>query len=192
MRSSLAFTYVIKNGISSAEDYPTPNYYCRDDVNKTELKVYGYAKVEEDEEKLKMVVNEFGPVVVGFDASKKTFKMYKTGVYNHEVCDKNAITHYGLLVGYGHDEEVKMDYWLVKNSWGENWGEKGYIRIARNKENLCAITKDAYYPLMKETENEIYDASTWALEILLQNMPSYLRSMENMRRNIAQTLSNSS
>ena len=37
------------------------------------------------------------------------------------------------LVGYGTDEKYG-DYWLVRNSWGTNWGENGYIRIKREKD----------------------------------------------------------
>jgi cathepsin L len=51
-------------------------------------------------------------------------------------------------VGYGTDEETKQDYWLVKNSWDTTWGEKGYIKMARNKMNHCGIASQASYPLV--------------------------------------------
>ena len=90
------------------------------------------------------------PISVAIQADQFVFQFYKTGVLTDDKCGKEGNIDHGVLaVGYGSDFETNEPYWLVKNSWGEQWGENGYIRMSRNSTNdfgMCAILKAASYP----------------------------------------------
>ncbi|KAM4017619.1 cathepsin W-like isoform 2-T2 [Anomaloglossus baeobatrachus] len=68
---------------------------------------------------------------------------YNKGIIHniHKSCDPDLVNHVVLIVGYVRDG--KIPYWIVKNSYGTEWGEKGYFRIFQGK-NICGVTK---YPL---------------------------------------------
>uniref|UniRef100_A0A8B9LJW2 Cathepsin L.1 n=1 Tax=Astyanax mexicanus TaxID=7994 RepID=A0A8B9LJW2_ASTMX len=100
-----------------------------------------------DENALKNAVASIGPISVLIDTSKHTFQLYKSGVYDEPGCSSTQLNHAVLLVGYDNDPTGKP-YWLVKNSWGINWGDNGYIKMSRNKMNQCGIATDATYPLV--------------------------------------------
>ncbi|XP_053191116.1 cathepsin L.1 [Scomber japonicus] len=120
---------------------------CRYDPAKIGATCTGYIKVKQgDEDALKEAVASVGPVSVGIDASHKTFQLYKSGVHDEPDCSSLWLHHAVLAVGYG--TENGHDYWLVNNSWGLHWGEKGYIKMSRNKHNQCGIATDAFYPLV--------------------------------------------
>jgi C1A family cysteine protease len=50
-----------------------------------------------------------------------------------------------IIVGYGYDSKTKTPYWILKNSWGESWGEKGYMRLSANETNMCGIVKGSIF-----------------------------------------------
>lgn len=150
----VTYNYLIHNGISLEEDYPyrAKQGACIADVNKTDIKVLGYAELlMNDEETLKQAVAQTGPVEVSISFVHEKLMRYAEGVYFDPECDGIVTNHAVTVVGYGTDERTKMDYWIVKNSWSELWGESGYIRIARNKDNHCGIATHAIFPLLTLT-----------------------------------------
>ncbi|KAK0419308.1 hypothetical protein QR680_014074 [Steinernema hermaphroditum] len=70
------------------------------------------------------------------------------GVYFEPECSATNIDHAVLVVGYGSDPK-EGDFWIVKNSWGQEWGEQGYVRVARNRDNHCGIASYAVFPVVQ-------------------------------------------
>ncbi|XP_076371767.1 cathepsin L-like peptidase [Tachypleus tridentatus] len=146
-----AFDYIKDNhGIDTELSYP---YEGKDDVCRFSKKKVGatdtgYVDLPQgDEEKLKEGIATIGPISVAIDASHESFQFYSSGVYDEPNCSSEQLDHGVLAVGYGTTKEGH-DYWLVKNSWGKTWGDGGYVKMTRNKNNQCGIASQASYPLV--------------------------------------------
>jgi len=78
-----------------------------------------------------------GPLAIALDAS--VFHQYEGGVFQECDYDKNIEINHGVqLVGYGSNPEDGA-YWIIRNSWGESWGEGGFIRLRRDDSAKCGI-----------------------------------------------------
>jgi len=143
-----AFDWIKSNGICLEADYPytsgggvtgTCKKGCKAVATNT-----GHSDVPaKDEAALKSAV-AMGPVSVAIEADKSAFQLYKSGVLDNSACG-TQLDHGVLVVGYGTDASLSKDYWKVKNSWGQTWGEEGYIRMVQGK-NQCGIASQASYP----------------------------------------------
>jgi len=144
-----AFQYIKDNkGVDTERSYP---YEAEDDVCRFNRSAVGASDTgffdipSGDEMKLQAAVATVGPISVAIDATGN-FQHYSSGVFKDPTCTPDALDHGVLAVGYGTDPQ-DGDFWIVKNSWGsEHWGEQGYIRMARNHDNMCGIATQASYP----------------------------------------------
>ena len=96
-----------------------------------------YGACNEPQMRLELVNN--GPIAVSFEVLND-FMHYKGGIYQHTgLTDKfnpwEITNHVVLVVGYGTEKGVP--FWIVKNSWGEDWGEQGYFRILRGVDEVA-------------------------------------------------------
>jgi len=139
-----AFEYVIsKKGITGESDY---KYTGQDGTCKTGKPVKatckGYTDVPSGNEASLLTQVNKGPVSVAVEADQSAWQFYSGGVLDDASCGEN-LDHGVLAVGYGTDGG--KNYWIVKNSWGTSWGESGYIRLVRDKDQ-CGIALAASQP----------------------------------------------
>ena len=145
-----AFAYIKENGgidLESCYPYKAEDGKCKFDKTCIGATCTGCVDVMSgNETQLQQAAATVGPISVAIDASHSSFQLYRSGVYNERFCSSERLDHGVLVVGYG--TYSNKDYWLVKNSWGETWGLKGYIMMSRNKKNQCGIATAASYPLV--------------------------------------------
>jgi len=137
-----AFEWAQSNGgVCSEEAYPynAKKGDCADKTCGTHYAApVSYTDVQTNSESALMSALDKQPVSVAIEADEKTFQLYSSGVLTAS-CGTN-LDHGVLAVGYGTDNGV--NYWTVKNSWGDSWGESGYIRLSRDvsqKQGQCGI-----------------------------------------------------
>jgi len=117
-------------------------------INQINLGNTQYGAIPEGDEKtMAQALVDYGPLFIGLDADSKLFMFYKSGVLSIDRCPnrRQDMDHALVAVGYGYDTTLKTSYWIIKNSWGEKWGENGYLRLAKDKGNMCGIASMAYY-----------------------------------------------
>jgi cathepsin L len=146
-----AFQYIIAvKGLDTEDDYPytAEDGTCEFDIKKVASTISSYKDVKSGSES--DLVNSIAqqPVSVAIDASQSSFQFYSGGVYFDKYCSSTQLDHGVLAVGYDTDTTKKSDYYIVKNSWGTDWGVAGYILMSRNKNNNCGIATMSSYPIV--------------------------------------------
>jgi len=135
----LAYTYVIQAGGQDQEScYP---YTARDGSCKFKstcigAKIKSYQNIAKTEDQIQTALVNQAPLSICVDAS--SWSSYRGGVMMASSCG-HSIDHCVQLVGY--DSTKSTPYWIVRNSWGTDWGLSGYIYLQMGK-NTCAMNND--------------------------------------------------
>jgi len=96
-------------------------------------------------------------------SSNKCLVSYKSGILTESECkcsnpDKETVNHAVTIVGYGKADESERpdcsEYWLVKNSWGADWGIEGFFKLCMDKTEatkevgICQVNSYVQYPTL--------------------------------------------
>jgi len=142
-----AFQYIIQNkGLCTEASYPYTAATGTCQTTCTTVpgsNIAGFTDIPSGNEAALLQAIAITPVSVAIEADQQSFQFYSGGVMN-AACGKN-LDHGVLAVGFGTDPASKLDYYIVKNSWGATWGEAGYIRLVRGIDQ-CGISDAASYP----------------------------------------------
>ncbi|CAG9835110.1 unnamed protein product [Diabrotica balteata] len=150
-----AYNEMYYYGIPSEIDYPFKN-------GKGECKPVCKGRCLNDnylsyEFLIKRTLALLGPVTIYFDGGDLPF--YKQGIIDGSNCPRSFIPDpstwrkpwSAVIIGYGNDgiNGSGTDYWILRNSWGDSWGEEGYFRLIRGKE-ACGMMRLPIWPSLQE------------------------------------------
>jgi len=146
---SFAYDYILEHKINTEAKYP---YKGVDQECNKKLSDHGPYTIKgcvQVDSNVKGLIASLRkqPIAIAFYVQDDFFD-YKSGVYNPSDCDSQP-NHGVLAVGFKLD--AKIPYFYVKNSWGEDWGSKGFFQIATGKDNgTCDIAGSGwnYYPTL--------------------------------------------
>ncbi|XP_027921053.1 thiol protease aleurain-like [Vigna unguiculata] len=147
---SQAFEYIKYNGgLDTEEAYPYTGQdgVCKFTSENVAVRVIDSINITLGaEDELKHAVAFARPVSVAYEVVDD-FRFYKKGVYTSNTCGSTPmdVNHAVLAVGYGVEDGVP--YWIIKNSWGSNWGDNGYFKMELGK-NMCGVATCASYPVV--------------------------------------------
>ncbi|KAK4367073.1 hypothetical protein RND71_014953 [Anisodus tanguticus] len=139
-----AYKYLIEaGGIQEDDSYPYTGKRgeCKFQPDKVAVKVSNFTNIPIDEQQIASYLVNHGPLAVGLNAV--FMQTYIGGVSCPLICGKRWINHGVLLVGYGSKgfsilRLSNQPYWIIKNSWGQRWGDHGYYKLCRGH-GMCGM-----------------------------------------------------
>nr|UEP64291.1 teratocyte glycosyl hydrolase [Cotesia flavipes] len=126
-------------------DYANQDGICNINNMTTIYKIKGFVDVTPySETALKMALINHGPMSVSVNVNDE-FQSYAGGIFYDKNCDPTVLNHEVSLVGYG--EQDGDTYWILKNSWGPEWGIDGYMHISA-RDNTCGVATEPTYAVI--------------------------------------------
>ena len=142
---NLALDYASTHALEADSDYPyvgkTGLFKCKSNLDKEKVRVDDYSLVPPKNAtalKAALMKEPISVAVAGYNAFLPSY----TGgiITNITACNPAMVDHGALAVGYGKNETSGQEYYIVKNSWGDTWGEKGYFRVlVQEGDGMCGI-----------------------------------------------------
>jgi len=144
-----AFEYVVENGIVLEATYPykaTTNSCNTPLVTPPAVTIQKYINVGVNNANALLFAVAAQPVSVAVQANQYIWQYYQQGIMTKN-CG-TELDHGVLIVGYNNTvTNNAIPYWIVKNSWGANWGMGGYLYIAiQAAQGVCGINMSPSYP----------------------------------------------
>jgi len=135
-------------GLELESDYPYNGQenQCHFNASMVRVQISGGVELPTNETKMAQWLIKNGPISIGINANGMQF--YRGGISHpwKYLCMAEGIDHGVLIVGYGVADYPRfkktLPYWIVKNSWGDRWGEQGYYRVYRG-DGTCGVNQMA-------------------------------------------------
>lgn len=126
------YAYTAKDGTCAYDSTPL-----------TTIEVTNWSSVKTDDVAQTKAAVAQRPISIAIEADKLVFQQYSSGIFDNTKCG-TTMDHAVMLVGYG--SENGQDYFILRNSWGTTWGEKGYMRIAAvDGVGVCGMNQQPQY-----------------------------------------------
>lgn len=125
----------------------TANSHCNQakEAQHASCHISGYQRPPHNDEAQLIEAVRRRPVAVSIDAS--ALHLYSAGILSAGRCEGRN-NHAVLIVGFGTDTASGKDFWLIKNSWGSDWGENGYFRLEKGTgtaDGVCGVNRYTMY-----------------------------------------------
>jgi C1A family cysteine protease len=140
-----AYVYGQRVGLMSELDYPyvaSNQDKCFLNTSKIVARMERFTAIYTEQDMMNYVAST-GPVTVCLNATVENWRHYHSGVMSTDLCPSTyQVNHCLQVVGFSMD--TKPNYWIVRNSWGSWWGDRGYLKLEMFKDT-CGISNQVYW-----------------------------------------------